>query len=93
MNESNLENVTHEDAVAALKATKEHVKLVISKPSHVPAEVEDAAIAAPPGECCTQLFQQLCLLIQQLYLLKEHDIVVVWRIFIVQRLKLFCICD
>ena len=35
VNEMNLENVTHEDAVAALKATQEHVKLVIAKPTYI----------------------------------------------------------
>ena len=35
VNEVNLENVTHEDAVAALKATQERVKLVIAKPTYI----------------------------------------------------------
>ena len=33
VNEVNLEKVTHEDAVAALKATSEVVQLIIAKPS------------------------------------------------------------
>lgn len=40
--EVNLENVTHEDAVATLKATQERVILVIAKP--------DSAFSAPPSE-------------------------------------------
>lgn len=40
--EVNLENVTHEDAVATLKATQERVILVVAKP--------DSAFSAPPSE-------------------------------------------
>ncbi|KAL5004521.1 hypothetical protein ScPMuIL_017977 [Solemya velum] len=35
VNEANLENVTHEEAVAALKATQEVVRLVVAKPSYI----------------------------------------------------------
>ena len=35
VNDVNLESVTHEDAVAALKATQERVKLVIAKPTYI----------------------------------------------------------
>lgn len=40
--EVNLENVTHEDAVATLKATQERVILVVAKP--------DSAFSAPPSD-------------------------------------------
>lgn len=39
MNEANLDNVTHEEAVAALKATQEVVNLTIAKPSYIPDNV------------------------------------------------------
>ncbi len=35
VNDVNLENVTHEDAVGALKATQERVLLTIAKPSYL----------------------------------------------------------
>lgn len=59
VNEDNLENVTHEEAVASLKATQEVVKLRIAKPSYVPDPVtqepsppvvrklENVAVVAP----------------------------------------------
>ena len=31
-----MENVTHDEAVAALKATSEHVTLTVAKPSFIP---------------------------------------------------------
>lgn len=40
--EVNLENVTHEEAVATLKATQERVILVVAKP--------DSAFSAPPSD-------------------------------------------
>ena len=36
VNDSNLEDVTHEDAVAALKRTQEVVRLTVAKPSYLP---------------------------------------------------------
>ena len=36
MNDNNLEDVTHEEAVAALKATGDVVQLTIAKPSYLP---------------------------------------------------------
>ena len=33
-----LENVTHDDAVAALKATQERVQLLVAKPAYAVAE-------------------------------------------------------
>ncbi|CAH1781914.1 unnamed protein product [Owenia fusiformis] len=47
VNEANLDNVTHEDAVAALKATKEHVKLTVAKPKFY-AEHESPPESSPP---------------------------------------------
>ncbi|XP_033759866.1 disks large 1 tumor suppressor protein-like isoform X3 [Pecten maximus] len=38
VNDENLENVSHEEAVAALKATQEVVRLTIAKPSYVPPD-------------------------------------------------------
>ena len=35
VNESNLENVTHEHAVGVLKATQERVRLLIAKPTYI----------------------------------------------------------
>ena len=46
VNDSNLENVTHEEAVAALKATQEVVNLTVTKPSYVP---DTASQDTPPG--------------------------------------------
>ncbi|KAL3847162.1 hypothetical protein ACJMK2_018088 [Sinanodonta woodiana] len=39
VNDDNLENVTHDDAVAALKSTSEVVKLTVAKPSYFPENV------------------------------------------------------
>ena len=36
VNDSNLDNVTHDDAVGVLKATQQHVRLLVAKPSFVP---------------------------------------------------------
>lgn len=60
VNEANLDNVTHEEAVAALKATQEVVNLTIAKPSYIPdnvsqdqgtppsaRKVENVAVVAP----------------------------------------------
>ena len=41
VNNSNLDNVTHEDAVAALKATAEVVRLTVAKPSYQPEPTEE----------------------------------------------------
>ncbi|XP_060082856.1 disks large homolog 1-like isoform X2 [Ylistrum balloti] len=38
VNDDNLENVSHEEAVAALKATQEVVRLTIAKPTYVPPD-------------------------------------------------------
>ena len=38
VNETPLENVTHDDAVAALKATQERVRLLVAKPAYAAAE-------------------------------------------------------
>lgn len=46
VNNSNLDNVTHEDAVAALKATQEVVRLTIAKPSYQPEPSENS----PPSK-------------------------------------------
>lgn len=61
VNEDNLENVTHEEAVASLKATQEVVKLRIAKPSYVPDQVTQEP--SPPGNddikklgCVSKLF-------------------------------------
>lgn len=42
VNNSNLDNVTHEEAVAALKATQEVVRLTIAKPSYQPEPSENS---------------------------------------------------
>jgi len=44
VNETSLENVTHEDAVLALKSTGEHVKLLIAK-THRKAVDDDTSSA------------------------------------------------
>ncbi|XP_052784805.1 disks large homolog 1-like isoform X4 [Mya arenaria] len=49
VNDANLENVTHDEAVAALKATSEHVTLTVAKPSFIPAPPEEEP-PSPPGE-------------------------------------------
>ena len=49
MNDTNLENVTHEEAVAALKATQEVVRLLIAKPSYL-ADSLPPDSAPTPGE-------------------------------------------
>jgi len=41
VNDTSLENVTHEEAVLALKATGEHVRLVLAKP---PRKAGDGAL-------------------------------------------------
>lgn len=48
VNDVNLESVTHDEAVAALKETKEHVQLTIAKPSFVP-EAPQEPPSPPPG--------------------------------------------
>ena len=48
VNDALLENVTHEDAVAALKATQERVLLTIAKPSYM-TDLPDTG-AAPGGQ-------------------------------------------
>ncbi|KAK3096187.1 hypothetical protein FSP39_024179 [Pinctada imbricata] len=45
VNESSLDNVTHEEAVAVLKATQEVVNLTIAKPTYVP---ETSSQESPP---------------------------------------------
>ncbi|XP_078312483.1 disks large homolog 1-like isoform X2 [Crassostrea virginica] len=47
VNETNLDNVTHEEAVAALKATQEVVNLTIAKPSYVPDNVSQDQVTPP----------------------------------------------
>ena len=47
MNDANLDNVTHEEAVAALKATQEVVNLTIAKPSYVPDNVSQDQVTPP----------------------------------------------
>jgi len=49
VNDTSLVGVTHEDAVAALKATQEHVRLLIGKPSPV-AVVVAATHSRRPAE-------------------------------------------
>ena len=50
VNDTNLENVTHDEAVGALKATSEHVILTVAKPSFIPAPPEDEEEEElPPG--------------------------------------------
>ncbi|KAK3586639.1 hypothetical protein CHS0354_024244 [Potamilus streckersoni] len=39
VNDNNLENVTHDDAVAALKSTSEVVRLTVAKPTYFPENV------------------------------------------------------
>lgn len=39
MNDNNLEDVTHEEAVDALKSTADVVKLTIAKPSYYPGDL------------------------------------------------------
>jgi hypothetical protein len=39
-----LDNVTHEEAVAALKATQEVVRLTIAKPSYQPEPSENSPL-------------------------------------------------
>lgn len=64
VNEANLDNVTHEEAVAALKATQEVVNLTIAKPSYVPDNVSQEP-ATPPckfvmeGKAFTELYDCL----------------------------------
>ncbi|XP_061194420.1 disks large 1 tumor suppressor protein-like isoform X1 [Saccostrea echinata] len=48
VNDTNLDNVTHEEAVAALKATQEVVNLTIAKPSYIPDNVSQDQ-ATPPS--------------------------------------------
>ena len=50
MNEENLENVTHENAVAALKATQEKVRLVIAKPMYFNSDGIPPETDGPPCE-------------------------------------------
>lgn len=47
VNNSNLDNVTHEDAVAALKATAEVVRLTVAKPSYQPEPSEEQSPPTP----------------------------------------------
>ncbi|XP_063430161.1 disks large 1 tumor suppressor protein-like isoform X5 [Mytilus trossulus] len=47
VNNSNLDNVTHEDAVAALKATAEVVRLTVAKPSYQPEPTEEQSPPSP----------------------------------------------
>jgi hypothetical protein len=49
VNEANLDHVTHEEAVAALKATQEVVRLTVAKPSYVPDTGSQEA-PTPPGK-------------------------------------------
>lgn len=48
VNETSLENVTHEEAVAALKATQEYVRLVIAKPLFKLDSVSSPDRSLPP---------------------------------------------
>ncbi|GFN91544.1 disks large, partial [Plakobranchus ocellatus] len=47
VNDINLENVTHEEAVGALKSTKEVVKLTIAKPAYLPEHLNDSTEHGP----------------------------------------------
>ena len=49
VNDTNLENVTHEEAVASLKATQEVVRLLIAKPSFL-ADSLPPDSAPTPGQ-------------------------------------------
>jgi C-terminal processing protease CtpA/Prc len=49
VNDASLDNVSHDDAVAALKATQERVRLVIAKPAYAAAETLPAD-SLPQGE-------------------------------------------
>lgn len=49
MNDTSVEGVTHEDAVAALKASKERVRLVIGKPAHSVVDSIDSMPAPVPA--------------------------------------------
>ncbi|CAG5117167.1 unnamed protein product, partial [Candidula unifasciata] len=42
VNEHNLENVTHEEAVQALKSTKDVVRLIIAKPAYLPEQLNES---------------------------------------------------
>ena len=48
VNDDNLENVSHDEAVAALKATSEHVTLTVAKPSFIPP-LPDTEPPSPPA--------------------------------------------
>ncbi|XP_053404132.1 disks large homolog 2-like isoform X2 [Mercenaria mercenaria] len=52
VNDDNLENVTHDEAVAALKATSEHVTLTVAKPSFIPEPLPSRydEPSTPPNE-------------------------------------------
>ncbi|XP_060600241.1 disks large homolog 2-like isoform X3 [Ruditapes philippinarum] len=51
VNDDNLENVTHDEAVAALKATSEHVTLTVAKPSFIPEPLPSYdEPSTPPSE-------------------------------------------
>ncbi|KAK2167781.1 hypothetical protein LSH36_24g09014 [Paralvinella palmiformis] len=50
VNDTNLENVTHDDAVAALKATLEHVKLTVAKPSYIADSIHSSHPQLIPHE-------------------------------------------
>ena len=52
VDETVLENVTHDDAVGALKATSKHVRLVVAKPNFVPLDGGEPA-SQPDSECYT----------------------------------------
>lgn len=56
VNDANLENVTHETAVAALKATKEQVRLMVAK-SYMSSSVVDGAL--PHSQSYTRNQQQV----------------------------------
>ena len=50
VNDCDLKNVTHEEAVAALKATQEKVRLLVAKPSYTLVDGIVASDAGPAVE-------------------------------------------
>lgn len=58
MGNRNLENVSHEEAVATLKATSDHVKLVVAKPVYDDEEEDDRLPPPPPPPIHADIIQK-----------------------------------